>query len=83
MNSRDKQKGNFEPGRMRIIFILIAGIFLFYAYRLFNLQVVRGDELKKNADRNRTDVVSVQAKRGIIYDRNGYVLARNMLLIMW
>jgi penicillin-binding protein 2 len=56
-----------------IIIICFFGIFI----RLFHLQVVRGDEMKKLADGNRVQIKVIHAPRGVIYDRNGKVLAAN------
>ena len=71
-------KGSFEKWRMNIFFILLAGVFVFYAFRLFKLQVIDGDDYLAQADDNRTEEISEPTQRGIIYDRNGYVLARNI-----
>ena len=53
-------------------------LFGFYAFRLFNLQVLDGQSYLAQADENRTTRVSDTTQRGIIYDRNGIVLARNI-----
>ena len=45
------------------------------AGRFFWLQVVRGDELAERALDNRMRDITVKAKRGILYDRNGRELA--------
>lgn len=53
--------------------ILFFGIFL----RLFHLQVVMGSQMRQLADGNRVKVQIIHAPRGVIYDRNGKVLAAN------
>jgi penicillin-binding protein 2 len=45
--------------------------------RLFNLQVLQHDYYTTRADDNRMRVVPVPPVRGLIYDRNGVVLAQN------
>jgi penicillin-binding protein 2 len=50
---------------------------LFFA-RLFNIQILQGDEWKSQAEDNRTEYISLPARRGVIYDRNGIILARNI-----
>ncbi len=45
--------------------------------RLVVLQVVRHEDLKAQAENNRTAVVPVVPNRGLILDRNGVVLATN------
>jgi penicillin-binding protein 2 len=62
--------------------LLVAGIvvllaFLLLASRLVYLQVWRHDDLKEQAESNRTAVVPVVPNRGLILDRNGIVLATN------
>jgi penicillin-binding protein 2 len=59
------------------VYILILLIFGFYGFRLFTLQIIDGEEYKAQADENRISNISVQTERGIIYDRNGIVLAKN------
>lgn len=63
--------------RLWIIYGLIGFVFLYYGYRLFELQVLNGADYIARANDNRITEVSIPTERGIIYDRNGYVLARN------
>jgi penicillin-binding protein 2 len=46
--------------------------------RLFKLQILDGASWSAQATENRISKISDQAPRGIIYDRNGYILARNI-----
>lgn len=71
-------KTKFEPWRMWVVQGLLAVVFLVYGFRLFSLQVINGDEYIAKANENRISQISVPTQRGIIYDRNGYVLARNV-----
>ena len=45
---------------------------------LFEFQIVQGAQYQAQAEENRTTRVSDPTQRGIIYDRNGFVLARNV-----
>lgn len=45
--------------------------------RLWQLQMVQGEAYRIRADRNRFREVDIAAPRGVIYDRNGQILARN------
>ncbi len=47
-------------------------------FRLINLQVITTDTWKGQAVDNYTLTISDPAPRGIIFDRNGYILARNV-----
>jgi penicillin-binding protein 2 len=76
MNS-SQPRGNFESWRLFVVMGLVGGVFLFYMYRLFSLQVINGQSFVDQADENRIKNVSEITQRGIITDRNGFVLARN------
>lgn len=52
-----------------MIFLLILGV------RLFWMQVVEGSYYKEEADGNRIRYLPEQASRGVIYDRNGIIMA--------
>lgn len=68
----------FESWRMLVFYAIIAVVFGFFVVRLFDLQIVQGADLLAQADENRTRNIWVQTQRGVIYDRNGYVLAHNV-----
>lgn len=78
MNKNESINSSFEQWRLIIFLTIIALIFGFYTVRLFDLQIIQVDELIGRADENRTTEVSIQTQRGVIYDRNGYILARNI-----
>lgn len=64
--------------RLGITYAIMAGLILFYLGRLIQLQIVRGDEFRQAAEDNRLDQVNLPAPRGVIYDRNGALLVRNL-----
>ncbi|MCJ7694244.1 MAG: hypothetical protein MUO40_02360, partial [Anaerolineaceae bacterium] len=64
--------------RFIFIYILLGLIFAFFIYRLFLYQVIEGEKYLVQAEDNRTLEISDASQRGIIYDRNGFVLARNI-----
>ncbi len=57
-----------------IIFLLISGWFL---YKLFILQVVEGAQFRNVSENNTIDETIIIAERGVIYDRNGELIAWN------
>jgi len=64
-----------EDGRIYTIpLVLIILIFIFFV-RLFHLTVVKGSYYRFAAENNRLREILIEGKRGIIYDRKGYVLA--------
>lgn len=61
--------------RIAVLFLFMAGFLFLLGVRLVWIQVVQGDLLQEKAMHNRLREVRVEAKRGIIYDRNGKELA--------
>jgi penicillin-binding protein 2 len=60
-----------------ILQALIALTVVLLIGRLWQLQMVAGEKYRLLADRNRLRQVDAAAPRGVIYDRNGEILARN------
>ena len=52
----------------------------FLVCRLFYLQVIKTDYFQVKAEENRINVSPIAPNRGLIFDRNGNVLARNYSL---
>ncbi len=63
--------------RVLVASALVLLCFALLAGRLVVLQVARHEDLKAQAENNRTAVVPVVPNRGLILDRNGIVLATN------
>ncbi len=61
-------------GGLRLVLVL----FGYYSLRLFDYQVLEGASYLARSEENRTTRVIDTTQRGIIYDRNGSVLARNV-----
>lgn len=67
-----------RPSRFITFFgFLIVVAFVILTFNLYQIQVVSGELYKRAADENRFRLVSTDAARGVIYDRNGTILARN------
>jgi len=56
-----------------ITFIVI----LAFVLRLWQLQILKGDQFRELSERNRVSIVKIPAPRGIIYDRKGKALVKN------
>jgi cell division protein FtsI/penicillin-binding protein 2 len=63
--------------RVRALLALFSAGFLALAFRLFQLQVIRGPEMEHLAEMNRTQVIPLRAPRGLVMDRHGEVLLGN------
>jgi penicillin-binding protein 2 len=67
-----------SPWRVWSFVLALALIFGLFVSRLFILQILQGDDWAAKAIDNSTQEINLPALRGIIYDRNGVVLARNV-----
>ena len=56
-----------------LVFILFVGLI----FRLFDIQILKSDELKFYAQRQQMHVEKIKAERGLIYDRNNVLLVYN------
>ncbi len=65
--------------RQRItgVVICVVAAFAVLILRLIYLQVIRGEEYRLLSLNNRIRLQSIDPPRGLIYDRNGYVLVEN------
>src|SRR4030095_1576589 len=78
MSSNDVNRYEVPRWRRWVVYAIIIGVVGLIISRLVNLQVISPDSWNGQAADNYTNEISEPAPRGIIYDRNGYVLARNL-----
>jgi len=71
---------NDASSRLRILIlqILILGAFAVLVVQLWRLQILQTQGYQYQADANRFRLVSIDAPRGVIYDRQGHLLVRNV-----
>jgi penicillin-binding protein 2 len=82
-NSNSTIKDHFRETRLfttRAVAALIITIILMLILlgRLVNLQILEHDAYKVLSDRNRINIRPITPTRGLIYDRNGVLLAQNL-----
>lgn len=70
-------KGNMQM-RVVSVAVLVAVVFLVLVARLWYLQVLTGEDFARSAQQTQTREVKIPAQRGVIYDRNGEVIANNV-----
>jgi len=63
--------------RVFVVSVVVLCCFVLLGLRLAYLQIVRHDDLRAQAESNRTSIVPIVPNRGLIEDRNGVVLATN------
>jgi penicillin-binding protein 2 len=69
---------HFQGWRYLVVYILLGMVAVIFTIRLFTLQILDKNKYNLQTDSNRTQNISVAPSRGIIYDRNGIILARNI-----
>lgn len=73
-----RQRQGTRPPSGRTLPVLLIALFVLVAVRLVWLQVIDAPSLRERADDAHSSSVTIQAKRGTIYDRNGNVLAMSV-----
>ncbi|MGE5237760.1 MAG: penicillin-binding protein 2 [Chloroflexota bacterium] len=64
--------------RIKIGIYLVVAVLVLLVLRLWQLQVLDGEKYKRMSEENRLRIVRTTAPRGIIYDRNGVPLVKNI-----
>ncbi|NOX92139.1 MAG: penicillin-binding protein 2 [Gammaproteobacteria bacterium] len=83
MASHSTLKDHFRETRLFtnravIALLLVAALMILLLVRLFYLQVLQHDTYSVQSDNNRVHIRAVPPTRGLIYDRNGALLAENL-----
>lgn len=72
-----KSETRLVCARITMAFVLVLLLFGVLIFRFYNLQIVNYDDYATRADSNRIQVQPVPPNRGLIFDRNGILLAEN------
>jgi penicillin-binding protein 2 len=64
--------------RVALLGFIIVSVFAVFTRRLWQFQFVQGQEYREEAEQQSTKLMTVPASRGIIYDRTGERLVRNV-----
>lgn len=79
MKSKENSENTtIELWRIWAFGIIIAVIFMIFIGRLFVFQIIEGEGWAAAAEENRTQIINLPTLRGVIYDRNGILLAKNI-----
>jgi penicillin-binding protein 2 len=71
-------KAEDESKKILIAGYILIGVLIILVMRLWQLQILQGSEYRKLSEANRLRIVSIAAPRGIIFDRNGIPLVKNI-----
>jgi penicillin-binding protein 2 len=74
---RFKTPVEIYQGRLKFIRIVIIIFFCGLVIRYWQLQVMRGPEYFILSEQNRIRITTMPAPRGIVFDRNGIIIAKN------
>lgn len=78
MTATTASKNQIRDQRILTFAAVTALIFLVFIGRLFIIQILNGEQWSAQAEENRIREISLAPSRGVIFDRNGIVLARNV-----
>src|SRR5215208_151398 len=78
MSSQTASKYEVPLWRTLVVYAILIAVVVGVTYRLFTLQVLGDQGWREQSVENFTTQISDPAPRGIIYDRNGFILARNV-----
>jgi penicillin-binding protein 2 len=67
----------FQGWRLTFFQGIMIAVFVIFAFRMYDLQVIQYDTWRAQADENRFSELPIASDRGVIYDRYGQSLARN------
>ncbi len=63
--------------RIMVVSYIVIFLFSILLLRLWQIQILQGDEYRRLSEENRLRIVRIAAPRGIIYDRNNIPLVKN------
>lgn len=64
--------------RIQLGSYLVIAVFVFFCFKLWQLQILEGARYRSLSESNRLRIIKTPAPRGIIYDRNGKALVKNV-----
>ncbi len=67
----------FQGWRLTFFQGVIVAVLLIFVIRMYDLQILSSEPFVRQADENRLSQLPIPSNRGVIYDRNGNLLAKN------
>jgi len=77
LNLKKKKKKTHVPFRLNMVFFVVFILFSVLILRLGELQIVFGDDFKREIERTEDITVNTPVPRGKMYDRNGKTIVDN------
>ncbi len=76
--SEQSRRAPIPVARFAATYLVLGVLLVAFVARLYQIQIIDGPEYLLAADENRFSSVSLPAARGVVYDRNGSQLVRNV-----
>jgi cell division protein FtsI/penicillin-binding protein 2 len=77
LNNKKKKKKTHVPFRLNMVFFVVFALFSVLILRLGELQIVFGDDFKREIERTEEITVNNPVPRGKMFDRNGTTIVDN------
>ncbi len=77
LNKKKKKKKSHVPFRLNMLFFIVFLLFSVLIFRLGEIQIVFGDDFKREIERTEDITVSNPVPRGKMFDRSGQVIVDN------
>jgi penicillin-binding protein A len=77
LNNKKKKKREHVPFRLNMLFFVVFLLFSILILRLGELQIVFGDDFKREIERTEAITVNNPVPRGKMFDRNGKIIMDN------
>jgi cell division protein FtsI/penicillin-binding protein 2 len=77
LNNKKKKKKQHVPFRLNMLFFVVFLLFSILILRLGELQIVFGDDFKREIERTEAITVNNPVPRGKMFDRNGKIIMDN------
>jgi penicillin-binding protein A len=77
LNNKKKKKKEHVPFRLNLLFFVVFLLFSILILRLGELQIVFGDDFKREIERTEDITVNNPVPRGKMFDRNGHIIVDN------
>lgn len=76
--SREHTGSSFTVRNANFLLVFLVVVFSLIIFRLFFLQIIRGEHYLLAAENNRQRIIPIPAERGLFYDRNDISLTKNI-----
>lgn len=78
MTTQPTIRNEIQAWRIIVFIGILLLVFIVFVSRLYILQIVQAEEWTAKSLENSTEEINIPAFRGVIYDRNGVILAKNV-----